>query len=646
MSKILTTLVTVAVAVGASAGIWILANVVFDQARRRWRLFNALIFAAIGFIIGALLSGNRLTVGSPTLEKGGFLPFIWLPLTAMVTSGVLGIVLEQMTDPIRRLALAVIAAVAVGVAGALLVREAYHPELDLVAIAAWTLVLAGIGAGLGLLRKRPPLPGALVGGAIGFFVGAWGGAELGSGSIGEALVASVVPASLLGVRFGLTTNPDAGRRAAIDRRSRAVIFLAPALFFIFVALVIPAIRTFYLSFLDADSEETVWFDNYKQTFTDRASWNQENWTDMFTSRLWFIGLALLVIALVVGVNVRRRTGRAVELGSPTMAPLLAGALFVAFAVLSSFRGTIVNSVWWVLTVVFVATSLGLAIAVLADRSKHESLAKSLIFLPLAISLVGASVIWRFVYQPRDASIEQTGLFNAVWVGLGRLSTGEGLPTLIIGVLCALAVVGLLVLLARALVRRQWGGAAVPGVVLLLLGWFTIRYVSGGLGWLGVGDGVGGFVENSRGETVPRAIDFVGTSPFNNVWLMVILIWIQTGFAMVILSAAIKAVPDEIIEAARMDGASRSQILWRVTLPQISTTIGVVVTTLIVTVMKVFDIVKVVTNGNYDTQVLANDMYQKAFSDGNTGRGAALAILIFVSVVPVMIFNIRRMQREA
>ena len=94
--------------------------------------------------------------------------------------------------------------------------------------------------------------------------------------------------------------------------------------------------------------------------------------------------------------------------------------------------------------------------------------------------------------------------------------------------------------------------------------------------------------------------------------MVILIWIQTGFAMVILSAAIKAVPDEIIEAARVDGATTSQIFWRVTLPQIATTIGVVVTTLIVLVMKVFDIVKVVTNGNFDTQVLANDMFNQAF----------------------------------
>ena len=115
--------------------------------------------------------------------------------------------------------------------------------------------------------------------------------------------------------------------------------------------------------------------------------------------------------------------------------------------------------------------------------------------------------------------------------------------------------------------------------------------------------------------------------------------------MVILSAAIKAVPTEFLEAARVDGATESQIFWKVTLPQIATTIGVVVTTIIVLVMKVFDIVKVVTNGNFGTQVLANDMFQQAFQFSRIGQGAALAILILLSVLPVMIYNIRRMQRE-
>ncbi len=127
--------------------------------------------------------------------------------------------------------------------------------------------------------------------------------------------------------------------------------------------------------------------------------------------------------------------------------------------------------------------------------------------------------------------------------------------------------------------------------------------------------------------------------------MIVLIWIQTGFAMVILSAAIKAVPEDVIEAASVDGATESQIFWRVTLPQIAPTIGVVVTTIIVLVMKVFDIVKVMTNGNFGTQVLANDMFFQAFQSQNFGRGAALAMLIFFSVMPIMVFNIRQMQKE-
>ena len=178
----------------------------------------------------------------------------------------------------------------------------------------------------------------------------------------------------------------------------------------------------------------------------------------------------------------------------------------------------------------------------------------------------------------------------------------------------------------------------PGVGVILVGWFFVRYI-------------GSRASAASSSTTPARPSptrsrFIQEPPFNNMWLMVILIWMQTGFAMVILSAAIKAVPDEIIEAARVDGATTSQIFWRITLPQIATTIGVVVTTLIVTVMKVFDIVKVMTNGNFGTQVLANDMYQQAFRFGNTGRGAALAVILFLSVLPVMIFNIRRMQREA
>jgi len=127
--------------------------------------------------------------------------------------------------------------------------------------------------------------------------------------------------------------------------------------------------------------------------------------------------------------------------------------------------------------------------------------------------------------------------------------------------------------------------------------------------------------------------------------MVVLIWVQVGFAMVILSAAIKAVPTELTEAAKVDGASESQIFWRITLPQIAPTLGVVVTALFVTVMKVFDIVYAMTGGNFGTQVIANEMFERAFGFSDLGLGSALAVVLFVSVIPVMWINVRRTQRS-
>jgi len=160
----------------------------------------------------------------------------------------------------------------------------------------------------------------------------------------------------------------------------------------------------------------------------------------------------------------------------------------------------------------------------------------------------------------------------------------------------------------------------------------------------LGPGLGGFTE-AGGVVTPRPVLFIQEAPFNNMWLMVVLIWVQVGFAMVILSAAIKAVPTELTEAAKVDGATDSQVFWRITLPQIGPTIGVVVTALFVTVMKVFDIVYAMTNGNFGTQVIANQMWITAFGQSNLGLGSALAVVLFVSVIPVMWINIRRTQRE-
>jgi alpha-glucoside transport system permease protein len=320
-----------------------------------------------------------------------------------------------------------------------------------------------------------------------------------------------------------------------------------------------------------------------------------------------------------------------------------GIFLVSFAVFATLRGTIFNNLWWVFTVTILATSLGLAIAVLADRARFESMAKSIIFLPMAISFVGAGIIWRFMYIARPPNKTQTGVMNALWVGLGKLSHSDG-PRYIVVAVLLLIIVGLAYLGYRGWKAGAMGLLAGTIVTALPLLWMIYRFI--GIPGLVEPLGLGGFTYTSAGELEAETILFLQTAPFNNVWLMVVLIWIQTGFTMVIFSAAIKGVPTDLIEAAKVDGATESQTFWRVVVPQIATTIGVVVTTLIVLVMKVFDIVKVMTNGNFDTQVLANEMWQRAFTEFNFGLGAAVAIVLFVSVLPVMYINIRRMQKAA
>jgi alpha-glucoside transport system permease protein len=633
--KIRTTAVTVLIAVGASAGLWIGANLLFDLVRPKWLTFNTIVFGIVGAVVGITLHGNLVTIGSGT----GFLTWVIGPLAGAAAFGALGASLAATDDPSRRRAIAIGGSAAIGLVIGLVIRDAYQPGLDPVAIVVYTLVGAALGAGWSRLRHHHPLGGALIGGALGWVLGAWGAATLGDGSPITSVIASLVPALLIGVRLGISTNPDLPGRSRIENRSRAIIFLGPALLFILIMLVIPAIRTAYLSLFDRDSEEFVGLENYGSIFTDPSSLDLDSWTNMFTSVPFMLGVVILAIAVVVGVVMRRRTGRAVEIGNPTVAPLVFGLLLVCFGAFTAMRGTLINNLWWVVVVTFASTALGLAIAVLADQRGGERIAKSIIFMPMAISLVGASIIWRFVYTARDTSTEQTGVLNAFWIGLGRLSTGSGLPTLIATIFLVLVLVGLFMVMARMLVRYGPARAVVPGIAILLVGWLFVRFT--GL----IGGGVGGFQTLPSGEVVGQTVFFVQETPYNNFWLMVVMIWIQTGFSMVILSAAIKAVPTELIEAAKIDGATTSQVFWRVTLPQIATTIGVVVTTLIVGVMKVYDIVKVMTNGQFGSQVLANQMFQEAFGFTNRGKGAALAILIFLAVLPIMIYNIRRMQRE-
>jgi alpha-glucoside transport system permease protein len=230
---------------------------------------------------------------------------------------------------------------------------------------------------------------------------------------------------------------------------------------------------------------------------------------------------------------------------------------------SQFRQSIFNNLLWLLVVPALCTGVGLIIAVLTDRIWWGNLAKSLVFMPLAISFVGASVIWKFVYDYRGEGQEQIGILNAI-VG-------------------------------------YFGGS--PEVWIALPFW-------------------------------------------NNFFLMVILIWIQTGFATVILAAALRGIPEDTLEAAVIDGAGPFKIFYRIMIPQIAGTILVVWTTITVLVLKVFDIVLTMTNGQWDTQVLANLMFDWMFrGGGDFGRGAAIAIIIMIAVLPIMIWNIRQANAE-
>ena len=219
-----------------------------------------------------------------------------------------------------------------------------------------------------------------------------------------------------------------------------------------------------------------------------------------------------------------------------------------------------TAIWVIITPIF-ATLIGLVYAVLIDKARIEALAKALIFLPMAISLVGASIIWKFVYDYKATDEEQIGLANQIlkWVGLD-----------------------------------------------------TYR--------------------------------FLLTEPWNTFFLIVIMIWVQAGFAMTILAASIKAIPDDIIEAARLDGVDGLKMFRYITVPSIRPSLIVVLTTISITTLKAFDIVRTATGGNFDTSVLAYEFYVQSFRSNNAGLGAALAVIIFVLVLPIVVYNVRQMRK--
>ena len=280
--------------------------------------------------------------------------------------------------------------------------------------------------------------------------------------------------------------------------AKYLVFLVPAVALLLIGLIYPAIRTLILSFMNADSEEFVGFENYVWAFT-----------------------------------------------RPEILQVLT------------------NTAIWVIVVPTVSTFIGLVIAYLTDRMKTAAVVKSLIFMPMAISMVGASIIWKFVYDFEP---------NLKKVDIGLLSS-----------------------LSKAV------GITPPN-------------------WL---------LEN----------------PLNTFLLIVVMIWIQTGFAMVVLSAAMKNIPDEVVEASMLDGASQLKRFVQITVPMIRSSIVVVLTTITIGVLKVFDIVRTMTGGNFSTNVIANEMYSQTFRALNYGTGSALAIILFLGVVPIIWYNIRQLRLE-
>jgi ABC-type sugar transport system permease subunit len=646
-SNVGTTLLKVVAAVGISVALFVGANMLFNSAYSRWTQFATFCGAAVGFATFLVLDGNR------AMRDIGPRPWVW----AVVGGAALGVLLFLLSSaryPALRLPIAVGGFAAVGLLVALGVEEDRQPALDWAKLLVCTGIGVAIAVGWRLLTKttdpRRLTQSALTGGGVGWLVGAWGGAtfravdEAGAvvtegGNVGEAIVATVLPLAAVGLAIAMRTQPDALRRRDIEQRSRAWIFLTPALLFIAGGLLMPLVQTIIQSFKDPAGEENVGFKNYydvvtSEAFFDKSGWE---WSDLFGSRLFWIAAVFVALGVIVGIFSGRRVRAAFEATPGSVIALLTGFFFLACIVLGTLRGSIVNNLWWVITVTLLSTSLGLAVAVLADRAKGENIAKSLIFLPMAISFVGAGVIWTLIYKPRNINDPQSGVLNALWFGLGELSNSS-VQKWIVFIVIAAIVAGLAAIAWSGVTSQVYSRTGFSLGIAVLLGVFAILLVSRGIGFEIVDD-------RAAQNLLPPIPDYVRDPPYNNMWLMVVLIWIQTGFAMVIFSAAIKAVPTEFLEAASIDGATVSQTFWRVTLPQLLPTIGVVVTTLIVAVMKVYDVIQVMTGGQSGTQVIAFQMIEQ-INFGNFGTASTFATLLFLAVLPVMVYNIRNMQKAA
>jgi alpha-glucoside transport system permease protein len=300
------------------------------------------------------------------------------------------------------------------------------------------------------------------------------------------------------------------------------LYLAPALIVMTIFIVYPMLNTISLSFQNRDGTASA----ATTCVAGRPCWGVfENYRHAFTGEL--------------------------NTSSP-------GATWSSF-----WTSSYGNNIKWVVFMVSGVVLIGLAFAVLADRVRYEAFAKAILFMPMAISFVGAGVIWRFIYNLGQQQ-NQIGLLNGILVALGR-----------------------------------------------------------------------------------SPIAWLQTPGLNTYALIVVGIWMWTGFSMTILSAALKSVPDEIIEAARVDGATEWTVFRVIMIPMILPTITVVITTMVINVLKLFDIVYVMTGGNFGTQVIANRMYTEMYINFNTGRGTAVAVVLIVLIIPFIYYNIRRfLEQEA
>ena len=303
-----------------------------------------------------------------------------------------------------------------------------------------------------------------------------------------------------------------------------------------------------------------------------------------------------------------------------------------------FGESLRNNMLWLIVVPAAATGFGLLAAQLTDRIRWGNIAKSLIFMPMAISFVGASVIFKLIYDARDASVPQIGLLNAVWM---RFDGGIG-SFLVLRVLPGLLVASLLLAFAYA----AWSVVR-PVVQGRAKGWGLAGRILGAVVAAGLAVEMAIWLKGVVFNDLPYGTPQVWLQkPFwNSFFLMAVLVWIQTGFAMVILSAALRGVPEETVEAAILDGANPFQIFFRIKVPQIMGTIVVVWTTITITVLKVFDIVLAMTNGQWETQVLANYMYDKLFRSLDWGMGSAAAMIIMALVTPILVWNVWNARKE-